>query len=50
LFSLSHDDGMAAQVYAANRLATVPGSCSVVRTNMPGAALQLCRLERAASS
>jgi hypothetical protein len=50
LFSLSHDESMAAQVYAAHRLAPVPGTCSVVRTNMPGAPVRLCRLERRAAS
>ena len=50
LFSLAHDESMAAQVYAAHRLSPVPGSCSVVRTNMPGAPVTLCRLERRAAS
>jgi len=46
LYSLSHDDTMASQVFAAHKLAVVPGSCTPVQTNMPGAAIQLCELAR----
>ena len=46
LYSLSHDDTMASTVYAAHRLAVIPGTCSVVRTNMPGAPVTLCQLAR----
>ncbi len=48
LYSLSHDAKMAGEVYAAHNLAVVDGSCTPVRTNMPGATLSLCELARVA--
>ena len=46
LYSLSHDDAMAASVYAELRLAPVEATCTVVRTNMPGPRVRLCELSR----
>lgn len=46
LYSLSHDSRMASSVYAAHRLSVVPGSCSAVRSNMPGPRIELCVLEK----
>ncbi|HTQ00476.1 MAG TPA: hypothetical protein VMN56_14210 [Casimicrobiaceae bacterium] len=46
LYSLSHDDAMAASVYAELRLAPVDATCTVVRTNMPGPSVRLCELSR----
>ncbi|MEO8506357.1 MAG: hypothetical protein ABI593_01850 [Betaproteobacteria bacterium] len=46
LYSLAHDERMAATVYAAHGLAPVPGSCARVLTNIGTDVVRLCRLER----
>jgi hypothetical protein len=46
LYSLVHDDRMAATVYAAHGLVPVPGGCAPVPTNIGTDAVKLCRLAR----